>query len=63
MERMTHEGINMKLLKEDKWDAWWNSLSPHTQQYLKNQPIWHDADLYKALGVGMLVGFLIGLLF
>jgi hypothetical protein len=43
-----------------KYDAWWNSLSPQTQEYLKKQPIWHDRDLYKALAIGAVVGFVIG---
>jgi hypothetical protein len=47
----------------NKWDAWWDSLTPSTQEYLKAQPLWHDIDLAKALGVGLVVGFLIGLMF
>jgi ElaB/YqjD/DUF883 family membrane-anchored ribosome-binding protein len=46
--------------KMDKWDKWWDSLSPSTQEYLKAQPLWHDIDLAKAFAVGILVGFLIG---
>ena len=47
----------------NKWDAWWDSLSPSTQEYLKAQPIWHDVDMFKAAAVGAFFGFLIGLLF
>jgi len=47
----------------DKWTNWFDSLPVHTQEYLKNQPIWHDSDLFKAAAVGAVVGFLIGLLF
>jgi hypothetical protein len=47
----------------NKWDAWWDSLSPSTQEYLKAQPIWHDVDMFKAAAFGAFVGFLIGLLF
>ena len=44
----------------NKWDAWWDSLSPSTQEYLKAQPLWHDVDLFKALAVGLLIGIVIG---
>jgi hypothetical protein len=47
----------------NKWDAWWDSLSPGTQEYLKSQPLWHDVDLAKALALGLVIGFLIGLCF
>lgn len=43
-----------------KYQAWWGSLSPQMQQYLKSQPIWHDRDLYKSLAIGAVVGFVIG---
>jgi ElaB/YqjD/DUF883 family membrane-anchored ribosome-binding protein len=51
------------MLKQNKWESWWDSLSPVTQDYLKAQPIWHDSDMFKAAAVGAFVGFLIGLLF
>lgn len=47
----------------NKWDTWWDSLPEHTKIYLKAQPLWHDIDLAKAFGAGIVVGFLIGLLF
>ena len=47
----------------NKWDAWWDSLSPTTKAYIESQPIWHDRDLFKAAAFGVFVGFLIGLLF
>lgn len=43
-----------------KYETWWNNLSPQMKEYLKNQPIWHDKDLYKALAIGAVVGFVIG---
>jgi len=46
-----------------KYQAWWDSLSPQMQEYLKLQPVWHDRDLYKAVLYGVLIGFVIGLLF
>ena len=45
-----------------KWDLWYDSLPDHTKIYLKNQPIWFDRDLYKAFAVGMLIGFLVGVI-
>lgn len=43
-----------------KYQAWWDSLSPQMQEYLKKQPVWHDRDLYKAFAFGLLFGILIG---
>lgn len=45
-----------------KYDRWWDSLTPQMQEYLKKQPIWHDQDLYKALGVGIVIGFVAGVI-
>ena len=47
----------------NKWTAWYDSLSPSTKEYLKNQPIWHDRDLLKAGLFGAVVGIVIGLAF
>ena len=46
----------------NKYQAWWDSLSPQTQAYLKSQPLWHDRDLYKALAIGLVIGFVVGAL-
>lgn len=46
----------------NKYQAWWDSLTPHTREYLNNQPIWYDRDLYKALGLGITIGLVIGLI-
>jgi hypothetical protein len=46
----------------NKWNAWWDSLSPSTQTYLKAQPLWHDVDMFKAAAFGAFVGLLIGLI-
>jgi len=46
----------------NKYQAWWDSLSPHTQAYLKSQPIWHDRDLWYAFAVGIAFGFLFGIM-
>ncbi len=45
-----------------KYKQWWDSLSPQMQRYLKNQPIWHDSDLYKSLAIGAVVGFVVGVI-
>ncbi len=47
----------------NKYQEWWDSLSPQMQDYLKAQPVWHDRDLFKAVLYGAVIGFLIGLLF
>jgi hypothetical protein len=44
----------------DKWTNWHDSLPEHTKEYLKSQPLWHDADLFKALAIGLLIGIVIG---
>lgn len=44
-----------------KLSDWDNSLPENTKEYLKHQPIWHDKDLYKALAIGAVVGFVAGL--
>ena len=46
----------------NKWDAWWDNLSPHTKEYLKSQSLWHDIDLAKAFGFGLLIGFILGVI-
>ena len=46
--------------KSEKWQQWWDSLSPTTKEYLKAQPLWHDVDLAKAFAVGIVVGLIIG---
>lgn len=43
-----------------KWDQWYDNLPAHTKEYLKNQPLWHDSDMFKAFAVGILVGLIIG---
>ena len=44
----------------NKYQAWWDSLSPHTQEYLNSQPLWHDRDLFKAVAIGAIIGFVLG---
>jgi len=52
----------MRLTMNSKYQQWWDSLSPQTRKYLENQPIWHDRDIYKAVGIGVVIGFLVGLI-
>ena len=47
----------------NKYQVWWDSLSPQLQEYLKRQPVWHDSDMWKAGIVGFVFGILFGLLF
>lgn len=44
----------------NKYQQWWDSLSPQMQTYLKAQPVWHDRDLYKSLLTGIVIGFVLG---
>ena len=46
-----------------KWQQWYDSLPEHTKIYLKNQPVWHDSDMWRAGIVGFVIGCLVGLLF
>lgn len=43
--------------------VWLEKQPKHTQEWLKKQAIWHDADLFRFFAMGALVGFLIGLIF
>ena len=49
------------MFKPTKLEQWYDSLPHHTKEYLKKQAVWHDADLFRFFVVGMLVGFLIGI--
>jgi len=49
------------MFKKNKWEVWWDSLSPQMQTYLKNRPVWHDKDMFKAFAWGIFFGVLIGL--
>jgi hypothetical protein len=53
----------MKLFASNKWDKWWDSLPEHTKQYIKNQPVWHDRDMYKAGILGFAIGLVVGVMF
>lgn len=44
----------------NKYQQWWNNLSPHMQEYLEKQPMWYDRDLYKSFVAGIIIGFALG---
>ena len=46
-----------------KYSKWYDSLTPQMKEYLKKQPVWHDRDLYKATGIGVGFGLVLGFLF
>ena len=48
------------MFKQNKWEAWYNSLPASTKEYLSKQPVWHDRDLVKALLTGIIIGIAIG---
>lgn len=41
--------------------VWLEQQPKHTQEWLKKQAVWHDADMFKAFVFGAFVGLLIGL--
>ena len=51
------------MFKQNKWEAWWDSLPQHTKEYLKSQPIWHDSDMWRAGLFGLVIGLILGLAF
>jgi len=53
----------VRQMKRDKWQSWWDSLTPSTQEYLRNQPIWKHDELVGAVVAAFIVGLLIGLCF
>jgi F0F1-type ATP synthase assembly protein I len=46
--------------EETSYSKWWDGLSSHTKESLKNQPIWRDSDIVTAVLVGLGVGLFIG---
>jgi hypothetical protein len=49
------------MLKTELED-WWDRLDPKTKNYLKSQPIWHNADMIKAAAIAGVIGFMIGVI-
>jgi hypothetical protein len=51
------------MLEKTELEDWWDRLDPKTKDFLKSQPIWHNKDLYKAMAVGVCIGFIVGIIF
>jgi hypothetical protein len=51
------------MFQKTELEIWWDRLDPKTKDYLKKQSIWHDRDLYKALAIGVCIGFIVGIIF
>jgi len=49
------------MFKQNKWEAWYDSLPASTKEYLSKQPVWHDRDMFKALTVGFVIGLVVGI--
>ena len=47
----------------NKWDKWYDNLPKHTQEYLNNQPLWLDSDMWKSGIIGIFVGVLLAVIF
>ena len=47
------------MLKTELED-WWDRLDPKTKNYLKSQPIWHNADMIKSAAIAGVIGFMVG---
>ena len=45
----------------NKFNQWYDSLTPSTKEYLKQQAIWHDRDLFKFSAIAFLLGLAIGI--
>lgn len=43
-----------------KLNEWYDSLPEHTKQWLKDQPIYKEKDLYRSMTIGGVIGFMIG---
>jgi hypothetical protein len=52
-----------KLFEPTPLQKWYDSLPAHTKQYVDNQAIWHDSDMWRAGLLGAAIGLIIGLLF
>ena len=51
------------MFEKTELEVWWDRLDPKTKDYLKKQPLWHDRDLYKAVAMGICIGFIVGIIF
>ena len=62
-KQATQTNLGRRLMFKLPHQEWLEKQPKHTQEWLNGQAIWHDSDLYKAMLVGMILGFLIGLIF
>jgi len=46
----------------NKWQQWYDSLSPNTRAYLKTAAIWTDLDLAKFTIIAFVAGIIVGVL-
>ena len=45
-----------------KYDQWFESQPKWTQEWMKKQAVWNDADMFKAGFIGVFVGIILGVL-
>jgi hypothetical protein len=43
-----------------KWSDWYDELPQQYKDYIANQPVWHDRDLYKYCTITFFIGILVG---
>lgn len=47
-----------------KWTKWYDAQPEHIKRWLdQDHAIWHDSDMWRAGLAGIVLGFIIGLLF
>ena len=51
------------MLKQNKWQTWFEAQPKHIQEWMKSQPIYTARDYDKAIVIAFIVGVLFGLLF
>jgi hypothetical protein len=47
----------------NKWEAWWDSLPKHTQEYLSKQPLYYEKDLAWTAVICFVLGFAFSFVF
>lgn len=51
------------MLKQNKWELWWDNLDSRTKQWLEKQPIYTSKDYDKAVVIAFAIGVVVGLIF
>jgi hypothetical protein len=46
----------------NKWQQWYDNLSPSTKEYLKGRAIWTDMDLAKFAFIAFIAGVIVGVI-